>query len=150
LRVARLNGLGDRLHDQRRRAELAGRMGQRQRILRKTRAPEPRTRVQEFRADAIVEADAARHVLDIRSSRLAETRHFVDETDFGREIGISLSTVRRSWDAHRLQPLRLCTLKRSNDPEFAEKVEDVVGRAPQSGRGNWRWRNVVAHVKALI
>src|ERR1700712_1280159 len=42
-------------------------------------------------------------------------------------IGISLRSVQRIWDAHRLQPHRTRTFKRSNDPAFAEKVEDVVG-----------------------
>jgi hypothetical protein len=35
--------------------------------------------------------------------------------------------VQRLWQAHRLQPHRIRTFKRSNDPEFAEKVEDIVG-----------------------
>jgi transposase len=35
--------------------------------------------------------------------------------------------VQRIWDAHHLQPHRLRTFKRSNDPAFAEKVEDIVG-----------------------
>jgi transposase len=42
-------------------------------------------------------------------------------------IGVGLRTVQRIWDAHRLQPHRLRTFKKSNDPAFAEKVEDVVG-----------------------
>ena len=42
-------------------------------------------------------------------------------------IGISLRSVQRIWDANRLQPHRLRTFKRSNDPAFAEKVEDIVG-----------------------
>src|SRR5919107_398011 len=42
-------------------------------------------------------------------------------------VGIALRTVQRIWDAHRLQPHRVRTFKRSNDPAFAEKVEDVVG-----------------------
>src|SRR3954452_20856346 len=41
--------------------------------------------------------------------------------------GVSLRSVQRIWDAHRLQPHRVRTFKRSNDPAFAEKVEDVVG-----------------------
>ncbi len=41
--------------------------------------------------------------------------------------GISLRSVQRIWDAHRLQPHRLRTVKRSNDPAFAGKVEDIVG-----------------------
>jgi len=42
-------------------------------------------------------------------------------------VGISLRTVQQIWDAHRLQPHRLRTFKRSRDPAFAAKVEDVVG-----------------------
>jgi hypothetical protein len=41
--------------------------------------------------------------------------------------GISLRSVQRIWDAHQLQPHRLRTFKRSNDPAFTEKVEDIVG-----------------------
>jgi transposase len=42
-------------------------------------------------------------------------------------VGLSLRTVQRIWEAHRLQPHRVRTFKRSNDPAFAEKVEDIVG-----------------------
>jgi hypothetical protein len=41
--------------------------------------------------------------------------------------GLSLRTVQRMWETHKLQPHRLRTFKRSNDPAFAEKVEDIVG-----------------------
>jgi transposase len=41
--------------------------------------------------------------------------------------GISLRAVQRIWEAHRLQPHRLRTFKRSKDPAFAAKVEDIVG-----------------------
>ncbi len=44
-----------------------------------------------------------------------------------RVVGISLSAVQRIWQANRLQPHRLRTFKRSNDPAFASKVEDIVG-----------------------
>jgi Homeodomain-like domain/DDE superfamily endonuclease len=44
-----------------------------------------------------------------------------------KAVGLSLRTVQRIWEAHRLQPHRIRTFKRSNDPAFAEKVEDVVG-----------------------
>ena len=42
-------------------------------------------------------------------------------------VGISLRAVQRIWQANRLQPHRLRTFKRSNDPAFASKVEDIVG-----------------------
>lgn len=44
-----------------------------------------------------------------------------------RATGLSLSTIQRIWKAHKLAPHRLRTFKKSNDPAFAEKVEDIVG-----------------------
>ena len=41
--------------------------------------------------------------------------------------GVSLRAVQRIWQANHLQPHRVRTFKRSNDPAFAAKVEDVVG-----------------------
>jgi transposase len=41
--------------------------------------------------------------------------------------GISLRSVQRIWAAHDLQPHRVRTFKRSTDPEFAAKLEDIVG-----------------------
>ena len=40
---------------------------------------------------------------------------------------LSLTTIQRIWKAHKLAPHRLHSFKRSNDPAFAEKVEDIVG-----------------------
>src|SRR6266436_3639409 len=42
-------------------------------------------------------------------------------------IGISLGSVQRIWRAHKLQPHRLRTFKRSRDPSFAAKLTDIVG-----------------------
>jgi transposase len=44
-----------------------------------------------------------------------------------RAVGVSLRAVQRIWEQHRLQPHRLRTFKRSKDPAFAAKVEDIVG-----------------------
>jgi hypothetical protein len=44
-----------------------------------------------------------------------------------KTAGISLRSVQRIWQAHDLQPHRIRTFKRSNDPEFAAKLEDIVG-----------------------
>src|SRR6266487_553551 len=41
--------------------------------------------------------------------------------------GISEASVRRIWKRHGLKPHLLRTFKLSNDPRFAEKVEDIVG-----------------------
>jgi hypothetical protein len=44
-----------------------------------------------------------------------------------KAVGVSLSAVQRIWQANRLQPHRIRTFKKSNDPAFAAKVEDIVG-----------------------
>jgi len=41
--------------------------------------------------------------------------------------GISLRSVQRIWQAHDLQPHRVRTFKRSRDPQFADKLADIVG-----------------------
>jgi hypothetical protein len=42
-------------------------------------------------------------------------------------VGISEASVRRIWRAHGLKPHRVETFKVSNDPQFAEKLDDIVG-----------------------
>jgi len=41
--------------------------------------------------------------------------------------GVSATTVRRIWKALELKPHRVETFKLSNDPQFIEKVRDIVG-----------------------
>jgi transposase len=41
--------------------------------------------------------------------------------------GISLRSVQRIWAAHGLQPHRVKRFKLSKDPEFAAKLQDIVG-----------------------
>src|SRR6202140_5356027 len=55
-----------------------------------------------------------------------ETTHWTGRA-MAAAVGLSLRTIQRIWEAHRLQPHRLRTFKRSQDPAFAEKVEDIVG-----------------------
>ena len=43
------------------------------------------------------------------------------------EIGISESSVGRIWRTHGLKPHRIESFKVSNDPQFAEKLEAIVG-----------------------
>ena len=43
------------------------------------------------------------------------------------EIGISPASVRRIWKRNGLKPHLHRTFKGSNDPRFAEKLDDVVG-----------------------
>ena len=55
-----------------------------------------------------------------------ETTHWTGRA-MAKTVGLSLRTIQRIWEANRLQPHRIRTFKRSTDPAFAEKVEDIVG-----------------------
>jgi transposase len=44
-----------------------------------------------------------------------------------KAAGISLRSVQRIWQAHQLQPHRVRSFKRSRDPQFADKLVDIVG-----------------------
>src|SRR4051812_3531798 len=44
-----------------------------------------------------------------------------------KAMGLSLRTIQRIWAAHKLQPHRIRTFKRSTDPDFAARLDDVVG-----------------------
>ena len=63
-------------------------LDQRDGVLGKAGAAIARPGVQEFRADAVVETDSARDLLDIGADLLAQVRHLVDEGDLGREEAV--------------------------------------------------------------
>ncbi len=42
-------------------------------------------------------------------------------------VGVSAATVSRVWRAYGLKPHRVETFKASRDPQFVEKLEDIVG-----------------------
>ena len=44
-----------------------------------------------------------------------------------KALGISVGSVQRIWRAHKLQPHRLRSFKRSRDPSFVTKLTDIVG-----------------------
>src|SRR5947207_2625040 len=44
-----------------------------------------------------------------------------------KAMGLSVGSVQRIWRAHKLQPHRLRTFKRSRDPRFEAKLTDIVG-----------------------
>ena len=44
-----------------------------------------------------------------------------------KAVGLSPSSVQRIWAAHGLKPHLTKTFKLSNDPQFSEKVQDIVG-----------------------
>ena len=55
-----------------------------------------------------------------------ETTHWTSRA-MGQVTGLAISTVQKIWRAHGLAPHRLRTFKLSRDPQFAAKVQDVVG-----------------------
>jgi transposase len=59
-------------------------------------------------------------------SRPAHATHWSRST-MAREMGISDSSVGRIWRAHGLKPHRVESFKISNDPNFANKLEAIVG-----------------------
>ena len=56
----------------------------------------------------------------------ANGTHWTTRT-LARALGISEATVRRTWHAHGLKPHLVDTFKVSRDPQFVEKLEDIVG-----------------------
>src|SRR5918993_3470869 len=55
-----------------------------------------------------------------------EATHWTGRT-MARAAGVSHRSVQRIWVAHGLKPHRVRTFKLSNDPQFAAKVQDIVG-----------------------
>ena len=47
-----------------------------------------------------------------------------------KAAGVSLRSVQRILEAHRLAPHRVRTFKLSTDPKFAAKLKDIVGLDP--------------------
>jgi hypothetical protein len=60
----------------------------------------------------------------LTSSRSFTKHKAVSQLTVGRR-SVSLRSVQRIWAAHDLQPHRLRSFKRSTDPEFAAKLEDM-------------------------
>jgi hypothetical protein len=56
----------------------------------------------------------------------AEATHWSCRT-LAKQVGISRMTVHRIWREHKLKPHRVKGFKVSNDPQFEEKLRDVVG-----------------------
>jgi len=55
-----------------------------------------------------------------------ETTHWTGAL-MSKATGVSVSSVQRVWRSHGLQPHRFRVFKLSNDPAFAEKINDIVG-----------------------
>jgi transposase len=55
-----------------------------------------------------------------------ETTHWTAAA-MARAVGISVRSVQRIWQAHGLQPYRVRQFKLSRDPDFVDKLRDIVG-----------------------
>jgi transposase len=78
------------------------------------------------RKPSIAAEKVAEVIAKTTQSKPAAATHWSRST-MAREAGISDSSVGRIWRAHGLKPHRVESFKISNDPEFAEKLEDIVG-----------------------
>ena len=56
----------------------------------------------------------------------AEATHWTS-TMMAKVVDISASSVQRIWRAHGLQPHRVKQFKLSTDPQFVDKLRDIVG-----------------------
>ena len=74
-----------------------------------------------------IPAETVAHVVALTCGKPpGETTHWTGRA-MAAAAGISLRSVQRIWEAHRLQPHRVRSFKRSRDPKFTEKLVDVVG-----------------------
>ena len=69
------------------------------------------------------EADIVRKTLE---DKPAEATHWSCRL-MAKEVGVHPTTISRIWRAHGLQPHRIDYFKLSTDPQFVEKLRDVVG-----------------------
>jgi len=76
---------------------------------------------------AEIAAEAVREVIEKTTRQKPPNRTDWSTRAMAATAGISEASVRRIWHAHGLKPHRLHPFKLSNDPRFAEKLEDVVG-----------------------
>lgn len=87
-------------------------------LLRDAPRPGRRKRITLAKVAAIVEATV--------KTRPPAATHWSTRT-MAKAQGVSEATVRRIWHQHRLQPHRVERFKFSKDPQFVDKLRDVVG-----------------------
>jgi transposase len=73
-----------------------------------------------------VKVDVARLVELTTQARPAAATHWSTRL-MAAELGVSASTVMRHWHAHGLKPHGVRGFKVSRDPQFVDKLEDIVG-----------------------
>ena len=82
-----------------------------------------------------VDADMIEMVVHKTTKETPPNRTHWSRATMAAATGLSESTIGRIWKAHGFKPHRVDTFKVSRDPEFASKLEDIVGlyiNPPQS------------------
>lgn len=74
-----------------------------------------------------ITATFVRRVVNMTTRQKPPTATHWSTRSMARAVGISEASVRRIWRSHGLKPHRVENFKISNDPEFAEKLENIVG-----------------------
>lgn len=72
-------------------------------------------------------ADKEKQIVDKTTQQKPESATHWSTRTMAAAMGVSEATVRRIWHKHGLKPHLFRTFKVSNDPQFAEKLEAVVG-----------------------
>jgi transposase len=74
-----------------------------------------------------INAGLIRRVVNLTTREKPSKATHWSTRSMARTVGISEASVRRIWHSHGLKPHRVETFKVSNDPEFGEKLRDIVG-----------------------
>jgi transposase len=74
-----------------------------------------------------ITASLVRHVVTLTTRQKPPNATHWSTRSMARAASISEASVRRIWHSHGLKPHRVESFKISNDPQFAEKLEDIVG-----------------------
>jgi transposase len=73
-----------------------------------------------------VKVDVAK-LVELTTQSTPEVATHWSTRKMGAVLGVSASTVMRHWQAHGLKPHIVRGFKVSRDPQFVEKLEDIVG-----------------------
>src|SRR5690348_11239721 len=74
-----------------------------------------------------ITASFVRRVVNLTTRQKPPNATHWSTRSMAASVGISEASVRRIWHSHGLKPHRVESFKISRDPEFAEKLEDIVG-----------------------
>jgi transposase len=75
----------------------------------------------------VISAERVQKIVNKTTQETPPAQTHWSQHSMAKAANVSPSTVSRIWRAHGLKPHRISTFKLSNDPLFAEKLQDVVG-----------------------